>query len=510
MLFQVQKLHISTRLVMAKPFQALRPIMTLALSLAGVWGGPTPAWAEVHPFTLDAPQAKQVYLAGEMTNWDAAKKPMKRDDKGIWHLDVDLGKGQWLYKFVVDGQWMADPVGQQNDADGQGGRHSFVFIGDGAWKENSETPHGQVKTIMLPSQAWGKSMKLNVYLPPGYKQGQTYPVLLLLHGANMDADQWLKTGMVHHYMDNLIAKKTIQPFVIIMPSSENINYTGKSEKFITEEIPVWLNQHYGLKPEPKSFAVAGMSMGGFGAFHLPQAHPKQFGFGFALSGYYPEATIQRVAEGQPLESKLMMLCGSEDSLVNNNRKLAAVLQKRGIKFYYRENAGAHTFQYWSNHIVEMLEATNRFFSGEAIAHNETALSLPTEKATEPVFTPIVGEEIKWTPEMKPRMLGLWRGEWIIMPGGIKGGYEEKVTRIDDNHNEGTYSVLDAGSDTKHDEPFSVRTGLKNGRPYFVHPQDKSDVETIISIKDQTLWRQWRMKINGLDILTRVEKVQDED
>lgn len=466
-----------------------------------------PAWAELKTFELDAPAAKQVYLAGEMTNWDSAKQLMSKDKNGKWSATVDLGPGQWLYKFVVDRKWITDPGTTLNDNDGQGGRHSFVFMGDGAWTERAGIAKGQVQSQMVESKAWGKAMKMNVYLPPEYKKGQTYPVLLLLHGSGMDADQWLKTGQINRYMDNLLADKTIQPFVVVMPSSEQLNYTGKSETFITQELPVWLKNTYGLQPGPKAFGVAGMSMGGFGAFHLPSTHPDLFGFGFALSGYYPGTYINDLPQRRELPFKLMMLSGSEDGLVGTNRSIAAKLQAQGASFYYRENKGAHTFQYWSNRVVEMLTSANTFFNGGALPHNEKELDLPRADAAGKAI-PIEGVELKPSAALAPRMLGLWQGEWLILPdGGIKGAYEENITEFDSSHYEGTFSVANAGPDTKFDEPFNVKAFMENGRTQFINPVDNGKVESVLSEKDGQLWRQWRIVNNGMDVLLRVKKIE---
>lgn len=468
-----------------------------------------PVHAELKAFELEAPTAKQVYLAGEMTNWDTGKLVMKKDATGKWKTTVDLGVGEWLYKFVVDGQWISDPGTTLHDNDGQGGQHSFVFVGDGAWAEHPGVAQGKVETLLLPSTAWGKPVKLNVYLPPGFTQGQPYPVLLLLHGSGMDADQWLKTGMINRYMDNLLASKTIQPFVIVMPSSEKITYIDQSERFITQELPVWLHKTYGLTPGPHAFAVAGMSMGGFGAFHLPSKHPDLFGFGFALSGFYPKAYVHTLPKRNPLPFKLMLLCGSEDPFLSSNQDMASALKAQGASFYYRENKGGHTFQYWSNRTEDMLSSVNAFFVGDALAHNENELNLPQSEIASNTAIPIIGKEITPSPELAPQMLGLWRGEWEI-PGGIKGGYEEVITEIGADYTKGTFSVLDAGPETKIDEPFTVKTYSENGRGHYINPVDGSDVISILSQNDKQLWRQWAIvNNNGMKILLRVMKIDDE-
>ena len=95
------------------------------------------ARADTVEFSLRAPQARQVFLAGEMTDWDKGKKPMSRDADGVWRLNVALAPGQWIYKFVVDGRWVHDPATSEHDADGRGGQQTDPQDGGGNPSNNT-------------------------------------------------------------------------------------------------------------------------------------------------------------------------------------------------------------------------------------------------------------------------------------------------------------------------------------------------------------------------------------
>ena len=60
-------------------------------------------------FSLYAPQAKKVSLAGSFNKWNSKLLSAKKDSKGNWKIAVDLKPGQYEYKFFVDGNWMDDP-----------------------------------------------------------------------------------------------------------------------------------------------------------------------------------------------------------------------------------------------------------------------------------------------------------------------------------------------------------------------------------------------------------------
>ena len=338
--------------------------MRVALFVSGLLAAlALQARAEPVSFSIAAPDAKQVFVAGEMTDWDAGKRAMQRDASGTWHATLDLEPGQWLYKFVVDGKWVQDPATTDHDADGRGGQHSFVFVGAGAWTVPPGAPRGEVQVARVESRVLGQAMTVNVYLPPGFRRGQELPVLWLLHGSEMDADQWFRTGHIERYMDHLLAAGAIHPFVIVMPSGTRggDSYDGTSERFIATELPLWLASNYGLHPTRARSALAGMSLGGYGTVALAVRHPQQYGFGAALSGWYPPALLQEVDKAPRLPTKLFLRCGSQDDLLPTNRDLVAALKRRGAAFDYAEEPGGHSFHLWSREAAAMLEAVDAYF-----------------------------------------------------------------------------------------------------------------------------------------------------
>jgi 1,4-alpha-glucan branching enzyme len=60
-------------------------------------------------FTILAPNAKSVCVAGDFTGWDLSPKPLKKDKTGCWKVSVSLEPGRHEYRFIVDGKWIDDP-----------------------------------------------------------------------------------------------------------------------------------------------------------------------------------------------------------------------------------------------------------------------------------------------------------------------------------------------------------------------------------------------------------------
>jgi len=71
---------------------------------------------------------KQVQVAGSFNNWKPEEGRMTRQKNGSFRRRFQLPPGEYRYRFVVDGQWQADP-----EADGQvpnpfGSMDSVVWV----------------------------------------------------------------------------------------------------------------------------------------------------------------------------------------------------------------------------------------------------------------------------------------------------------------------------------------------------------------------------------------------
>jgi 1,4-alpha-glucan branching enzyme len=61
-------------------------------------------------FSLEAPQAQRVTVAGDFNQWNPRSHPMKKDWKGIWEISLVLPPGAYQYRFLVDDDWRNDPT----------------------------------------------------------------------------------------------------------------------------------------------------------------------------------------------------------------------------------------------------------------------------------------------------------------------------------------------------------------------------------------------------------------
>ena len=77
---------------------------------------------------LDAPLATNVSVAGLFNEWDGTATPMaRRADDGWWYVELDLFPASYGYKFVVDGNWIEDPLAEKSYRDGNRNTENSQF-----------------------------------------------------------------------------------------------------------------------------------------------------------------------------------------------------------------------------------------------------------------------------------------------------------------------------------------------------------------------------------------------
>jgi 1,4-alpha-glucan branching enzyme len=60
------------------------------------------------------PDARAVFVAGSFNQWQPASTPLKVTAGGRWSVELELAPGAYEYRFVVDGQWIADPAASES------------------------------------------------------------------------------------------------------------------------------------------------------------------------------------------------------------------------------------------------------------------------------------------------------------------------------------------------------------------------------------------------------------
>jgi len=232
------------------------------------------------------------------------------------------------------------------------------------------------------SPALGRDAKYRILLPEGYAgSSERFHTLFLLHGLYGDRTNWTELTQLSEYA---------RPYklIIAMPDAGNswyvnsmANPSDRFEDFVVRDFIADVDSRFSTFPQRGARAIAGLSMGGYGAIKFALKNPRLFSFAASMTGAFsapldlaeqmPEfgddltrafgaAGSQCRAEndvfqiaGRALSEQspyIYLDCGAQDSFLGINRSLAALLDRKKIVHEYHEAPGGHEWEYWDRRI----------------------------------------------------------------------------------------------------------------------------------------------------------------
>jgi chromosome partitioning protein len=79
-------------------------------------------------FAVTAPEAKEVYVAGDFNGWKLDPESRMEKDNGVWKKRLNLTSGRYRYRFVIDGQWKEDATNPVNEVNPYGSIDSLIEV----------------------------------------------------------------------------------------------------------------------------------------------------------------------------------------------------------------------------------------------------------------------------------------------------------------------------------------------------------------------------------------------
>ncbi|MGG6311237.1 alpha/beta hydrolase [Paenibacillus macerans] len=246
------------------------------------------------------------------------------------------------------------------------------------------------------SEVLGLSTSMTVILPelaqsqigmPASGAAGPYPTLYLLHGMSDDDSIWLRRTSIERYVSGM-------GLAVVMPQVDLSFYTDMAQgnrywTFVSEELPRLCRSFFPLSEQREDTFVAGLSMGGYGAFKLALRKPDMFAAAASLSGALdiannhhnidgisplflrifgeagPQNTendlltlLEPLAQGQKAGKpvpKLYQCCGTEDFLYEDNQAFRKACSRAGLTLTYEEGPGSHEWGYWDAKIQDVLK-----------------------------------------------------------------------------------------------------------------------------------------------------------
>ena len=233
-------------------------------------------------------------------------------------------------------------------------------------------PNGkEIKDLEIKSAAMKQTMKYSVWLPPKFKDENSYPILYLLHGAGDDNNSWLSNttqyGMTHGGNAAAIAAKYVKangvPMIIVMPDAQMTFYTGEFETYLHNELMPTVESAYKFNGKR---AVAGLSMGGFGTLYHALMYPSKFTYAYAMSPASSYDLFKWMVDQQSNKSvfpPFSIEVGNQDTTVGNDetKRCADYMASQGISVEYIARDGGHTWDFWRACLPKALQKAGESF-----------------------------------------------------------------------------------------------------------------------------------------------------
>ncbi|MFD1333445.1 alpha/beta hydrolase [Methylopila musalis] len=255
------------------------------------------------------------------------------------------------------------------------------------------------RRLLTHSEALGRDIAYSLYRPAvAPREGEVWPTLFLLEGRPSETD-WLDQGDAQNILDRAIADGVIPPMLVVMPVAPHSWYVdnpdpgghGRMKTAITQDLRAALEQRFPLARCREGRAVAGLSMGGYGALLFALDAPDLFGAGVSLSGAIAppigEGDDERAARadrfydkafGAPLARErfnawnlfgkaealrraaekpaIFLSIGDRDraGLLQSTTLLHAQLLRAGVDSSLRVGSGGHDWEVWKRDLAAAL------------------------------------------------------------------------------------------------------------------------------------------------------------
>jgi enterochelin esterase family protein len=316
-------------------------------------------------------------LLSDLNSWTRPKqfkRVLRRrgadSDKSIWSCSLTLPRDAYLEYILHDpvtGENFLDSLNRQTVSNGMGKRNNYFYMPAAVPSpfaaRRAEVPAGTLTHHRVRADYWQEDARRDVYLykPP---VDEAVPLLIVYDGYD-----YLQRGKLATIVDNLIAEKRIRP--IAMAFLQNGRSRRTAEYFCSDATIHWLDfailplarkrlRLLDIRQHPGSYGVLGASAGGLMSMYTGLRMPEIFGKVLCQAGVFSldgrdfvVKDLVRYGQGRGLQ--IWMDVGTLDELLDDSRRMIALLDKRQYNVAYREFSGGHNYTVWRNDLAGGLE-----------------------------------------------------------------------------------------------------------------------------------------------------------
>lgn len=224
------------------------------------------------------------------------------------------------------------------------------------------------------------------------REDKPFKTLYLLHGIFGNYTDWVSGTNIQRWAEE-------KDLAVVMPSGDNMFYVDQEAshnyygEFIGQELVEITRKMFPLSDKREDTFIAGLSMGGYGAIRNGLKYHDTFGYIGGLSSAMlidgleertnnepffierkdfaesffgdlskvkesdknPEWLVKKLTAEQAELPKMYLACGTEDSLLEPNRKFRDFLLASGMDVTYEEGPGGHEWDFWNRHIKKVID-----------------------------------------------------------------------------------------------------------------------------------------------------------
>jgi S-formylglutathione hydrolase FrmB len=265
------------------------------------------------------------------------------------------------------------------------------------------TPKVTMRDVTFWSAALQRDMQYRVVMPASIPPGQKLKAVYLLHGGGGGFRDWTNYSDVARYAEDGL--------ILVMPEGHSSYFANAAERpqdryedYIAKDLVSDVESKFPAANRRADRAIAGVSMGGFGAINLALLHPDLFAFAGGISAALDVPSrpfsIKRLEQwrrhraifgpwnGQTQKDNdpfvlahsadaantpyFFLTCGEQEGLLATNRQFAALLDQRHFRHEFHTTPGDHNWKQWDTWLPKLFQSLDEHLQSRA---KETPQSL---------------------------------------------------------------------------------------------------------------------------------------
>jgi glucoamylase len=302
--------------------------------------------------------ARTVEVVGDFTGWASKMFRLSDlDEKGLRVYKATFDSAARVeYKYIADGVWITDPLNKNSIDNGGGSLNSFFSMPAYRGASHPGSSAGfELATHSLNSAKLGSNRAIQVYLPPGYRQGdRRYKVLYL-----QDGSEYRLRAKAAATLDAMIRRGEVEPFIIIFidPRDRLKEYWANDDfsSFMATELVPFVDSHYRTVPDRSGRALMGASLGGVISVWTAIKYPAVFAHIAGQSSAFQiddEKVVGALSRLNPAKHQFTFYfdVGRMEPILGVNRRTHVMLAAKGFPIVYREAEAGHNWTSWSDRL----------------------------------------------------------------------------------------------------------------------------------------------------------------